>query len=152
MYDIPKIRTVLEGFRTLPVSRVYQPMGQLFPHNMSGSSREPECGACVGSWIAHFLGLPLREPEQLHCYWDFRDGMMEMARLLKVDIYKLDIALTDCGAPAMPFGGADWRNSPYRVIRDAVKALTRYDHAEYLRTLPVPLKELEGHEVLVEMP
>ena len=45
-----------------------------------------------------------------------------------------------------------WEVNPYDVLRATVLEAIDYDHDEYLRSLPVPLKEVENHEVLEVMP
>ena len=153
MYDMDKIRSVLEGFRTLPDHKWDQDLGYIYTHNMSSDHKEEECGACVGAWCAVFLDLPTNCNNMYgKARWYYEDGALALADLLHIDLPELEHILSANGAWLSPFSEAPWRKSPYPVLRDTVRDITRYDHDEYLRNLPVPHKEVEDHEALEAMP
>ena len=153
VYDIDRIRVILEGFRTLPDHKLDQDLGQIYAHNMSGDHREEECGACVGAWCAAFLDLPT---DNNNMYgkprWYFEDGAEALADLLKMNLWDLEQHLMENGAHSAPFGETPWPKKPYSVLRNTVKKITGYDHDEYLRNLPVPLKDAHDHKALEAMP
>ena len=150
MYNLDKIQAVLEGFRTLPTSKLSQPNGEVYEESMSGDIVDPECGACVGAWCAVFLDSAQYEDGNGDLYWCFTEGSQDLAELLSV--VSIERLLLKHGAPSNPFGSSKWLRQPYLVLRDAVKDVTGYDHDEYLHSLVVPPKEVEEHEALVAMP
>ena len=150
-YNLDKIRAILEGFRKLPKERIRQYNGALEVRKM-----DKECGACVGAWCAHFLNLPLLQPHDFYMvdgpYWGFMTGARALASLLRVRHIELEVTLHKNGAHVDPFGTAPWPKNPYDVLCDTVRSMTGYDHKGYLREQPVPLKEIDTHEVLETMP
>ena len=157
LWDIDKIRAVLEGFRTLPPKKWTQVNGRIYTHTM-GNRYTEECGACVGAWCAVFLDVERRvshdhhNPHCTYSFWYYTDGQQALAKLLHFRPDILGEKLRQYGASEDPFGGKPWDRNPYDVLVDVVRDRTGYDHREYLRNLPVPLKEMIDHEVLVGMP
>ena len=150
MYDLNRIRTVLEGFRTLPTSRLSQSHGEVYEESMSGDIVDPECGACVGAWCAVFLDSEQYVDDNGELYWCFTEGAQDLGKLLSV--VSTERLLLKHGAPSSPFGSSKWLRQPYLVLRDAVKDVTGYDHDEYLRSLVAPHEEIEEHRILEAMP
>ena len=149
-YDLDKIRTVLEGFRTLPNRNVVQMFGAIYEDEIGEGE---ECGACVGAWCAYFLNLPRNVHwDTGRAYWSFEGGAVALRHLLKVEPTRLEDALHANGAHPGPFTIFRWRRRPYDVLCDTVLDITGYDHKAYLRGLPVPPKEVYSHEVLETMP
>ena len=149
MYDLDRIRVILEGFRKLPNRNVVQLFGALYEDDVG----EEECGACVGAWCAYFLGLPGKiHWDSGRYYWPFENGAMAFRHLLKVRPDRLDASLHANGAHPSPFSIFPWSKNPYDVLCATVLDITGYDHKAYLRDLPVPPKEVHSHETLEAMP
>ena len=115
-----QIDALLSGFEHLDDFRLDQAKGWL-------EDKDGVCSACVGTWIAVFLGLP---KVQLFdsSGWVYNDGVKAIQEVFELYGFDLEALLEDNGAPWNPFGTVPWDNRVFSVLKDAAEERFGYNY------------------------
>ena len=121
---------LIEYFEVLPEGMIDQ------SHGTYEGERKP---CCFGAHVAHVLANKVY----------YQDGMEALCADWDCNIAQVVLMLRECGAPANPFGAAEWQVAPVEVLR---RIAERYEEPPSLKgadlgRAPLGYAHLEGAQL-----